>query len=174
MSEAKKGKSGHPAWNKGLPSEKQPSFGFKHSDKTKRKISENRKGKGLNNRARLGMMAWNKGKKMPSISGKLNYRWKGGYENHLWHNRQRRVKRLGNGGFHTLGEWETLKAQYNWTCPACNNSEPQIKLTVDHIIPLSRGGSDNIENIQPLCRTCNFKKHTNIVRYKFVKGKHKS
>ena len=66
---------------------------------------------------------------------------------------------------HTFGEWETLKFQYGHKCPCCLKIEPEIKLTEDHIIPLSKGGSDSIENIQPLCRHCNFVKHTRIIRY---------
>lgn len=77
-----------------------------------------------------------------------------------------RNKRIAsNGGFHSNGEWENVKAQYNWTCPGCKKKEPEIKLTKDHIIPLSKGGSDNIENIQPLCQPCNSRKNTQIVRY---------
>lgn len=68
-------------------------------------------------------------------------------------------------GSHTLGEWETLKAQYNWVCPSCGRKEPEIKLTEDHIIPLKKGGSNNIENIQPLCGPCNSKKNTKIIKY---------
>lgn len=75
----------------------------------------------------------------------------------------RAIRRRENGGSHTFGEWETLKAQYNWICPCCR--EPEKELVQDHIIPLAKGGSDNIENIQPLCRSCNAKKHTAIIRY---------
>lgn len=87
------------------------------------------------------------------------------YERKLYLNNRRRALKASADGFHTQGEWETLKAQYNWKCPCCKKAEPQIKLTEDHIIPLIRGGSDNIENIQPLCKPCNSKKHIKIIKY---------
>jgi 5-methylcytosine-specific restriction endonuclease McrA len=77
--------------------------------------------------------------------------------------RRERIKVYG--GSHSIGEWETLKAQYNWTCPGCGKYEPEIKLTRDHIVAISKGGSDNIENIQPLCVSCNSKKSTRAIRY---------
>ena len=85
-------------------------------------------------------------------------RWKGGYENKLWHNRMRRVKKLKNGGSHSLQEWLEMKESCNYTCLHCLRSEPEITLSQDHIIPLSKGGTDDISNIQPLCRSCNSKK----------------
>jgi 5-methylcytosine-specific restriction endonuclease McrA len=79
-----------------------------------------------------------------------------------FYDKRYKARKRNAEGSHTLGEWETLKAQYNWTCLWCGKSEPEIELTEDHIIPISKRGSDNIENIQPLCRSCNSKKGTKV------------
>lgn len=80
---------------------------------------------------------------------------------------RRRMLKLNVVGSHTSGEWELLKKQYGLTCPCCGKTEPTVKLTKDHIIPLTRGGSDYIENIQPLCQSCNSKKGNRVI-IKFV------
>lgn len=41
-------------------------------------------------------------------------------------------------GAHTLTEWETIKLLYDFTCAGCGRTEPQIKLTEDHKIPISK------------------------------------
>jgi len=90
-------------------------------------------------------------------------RWKGGISGlpgyKSWHKAKRRAQMAMAGGSFTVGEWENLKKQFNHTCPLCGKSEPEIVLTIDHIIPLSRGGSNWIENIQPLCLSCNCRKN---------------
>jgi 5-methylcytosine-specific restriction endonuclease McrA len=69
-------------------------------------------------------------------------------------------------GKHTRQQWQQLKALYGFTCLACGRKEPEIKLTRDHVIPIDAGGSDGIENIQPLCEDCNNKKATANVDYR--------
>jgi 5-methylcytosine-specific restriction endonuclease McrA len=67
-------------------------------------------------------------------------------------------KLIENGGSHTTSQWKELCVRHNHTCLGCGRKEPEIKLTRDHIIPLSKGGNDTIENIQPLCVSCNSSK----------------
>ena len=40
-----------------------------------------------------------------------------------------------------------------YTCSLCNRTG--VALEVDHIIPVCRGGSDRLENLQTLCQDCN-------------------
>jgi len=44
-------------------------------------------------------------------------------------------------------------------CVYCNATKD---ITIDHVIPLIKGGSNDLENLQFLCRKCNSKKHTKM------------
>lgn len=80
-------------------------------------------------------------------------------------NRQRRNASKNAPGKHTLKEWKELKKTYNYTCPSCLKIEPEITLEEDHIVPISKGGTNYIQNIQPLCGNCNRKKYTTTKIY---------
>lgn len=48
-----------------------------------------------------------------------------------------------------------LLHKYNFKCVCCGSKE---KLSVDHIKPVSKGGTDDITNLQILCKSCNSSK----------------
>ena len=57
-------------------------------------------------------------------------------------------------GTHTKKQWLALVEEFEYRCLRCGNV-PDDGLTKDHIQKISCGGSDAMENIQPLCRQCN-------------------
>jgi 5-methylcytosine-specific restriction endonuclease McrA len=67
----------------------------------------------------------------------------------------RYAREKGAIGSHTLEMWENLKIEFDNKCAFCRK---KTNLTKDHIIPLSEGGTNFIDNIQPLCRNCNSRK----------------
>lgn len=46
-----------------------------------------------------------------------------------------------------------------WKCKRCDATD---RLELDHIYPWSLGGSDDEENLQVLCRTCNWRKGVTV------------
>jgi 5-methylcytosine-specific restriction endonuclease McrA len=68
----------------------------------------------------------------------------------------RRTRVAGNGGRYTAQEWKDLCNHYGNRCLSCGRTD--VKLTVDHVIPLKLGGVNTIENLQPLCKNCNSSK----------------
>jgi 5-methylcytosine-specific restriction endonuclease McrA len=65
---------------------------------------------------------------------------------------KQRAAAAGYKGPHFTGaEWLALVEACGGACLACGVVED---LTVDHIVPLSLGGSNAIGNIQPLCAAC--------------------
>jgi len=61
---------------------------------------------------------------------------------------------------HTKQEWEEQKERYGYRCFYCGK---KTRLTKDHVIPISKGGNDKIENIVPACWPCNFKKRAKAI-----------
>ena len=43
----------------------------------------------------------------------------------------------------------------HYQCQSCGKDRLRAKLSIDHIIPLAKGGSNDISNLQTLCLDCN-------------------
>lgn len=68
--------------------------------------------------------------------------------------RRRRALKRGADGRYTALEWVKKMTDYDYKCHWCAQ---KIKGTphADHLIPLYRGGANNIGNIVPACEACN-------------------
>ena len=73
---------------------------------------------------------------------------------------KRRALLLG-GGSHTDEDIMMILRSQRGLCNLCGIK--LVKFDVDHIIPISKGGSNNSENLQILCRTCNVRKSNKIL-----------
>ena len=78
--------------------------------------------------------------------------------------RVNRLKRKGSEGVHTDAEWNALCSFYGNQCLRCGSTDRPI--TRDHIVPIFKGGADDISNIQPLCRSCNSSKGIKTTDYR--------
>lgn len=59
-----------------------------------------------------------------------------------------------------------IKERDNYTCQSCGNStyiEPNLLLEIDHIIPISKGGTSTEDNLQTLCWKCNRTKGARLI-----------
>jgi 5-methylcytosine-specific restriction endonuclease McrA len=73
------------------------------------------------------------------------------------------TRKTGAGGKFTEQEWLDLKRKYKFRCLRCNRRK---KLFPDHVKPVSKGGTSNISNIQPLCGVCNSIKSNKFIDYR--------
>jgi len=71
-----------------------------------------------------------------------------------------KAKRRGAIGSFTPNEWSMKLAEYGGKCAYCGATE---NLEIDHIRPISMGGTNTIDNVQPLCRSCNASKGARYV-----------
>lgn len=76
---------------------------------------------------------------------------------------RKRAERLGLTDHFNETEWKLLCLRYGNVCLNCQEKLP---LSPDHIIPLTMGGTNMIDNIQPLCWKCNNAKNNRIIDYR--------
>jgi 5-methylcytosine-specific restriction endonuclease McrA len=79
------------------------------------------------------------------------------------YNSTRAARKKQAGGSWTKAEWQALLVQHESRCLSCGSTS---NLCADHVQPLSKGGSNSISNIQPLCRSCNSRKRDKTIDYR--------
>lgn len=75
------------------------------------------------------------------------------------HLRRARLASVGGAGV-SGSDWNRLVVRYGGRCAYCLAAKP---LTVDHIIPISRGGQHAIGNVLPACEHCNKSKGARLL-----------
>jgi 5-methylcytosine-specific restriction endonuclease McrA len=64
----------------------------------------------------------------------------------------------------SLKSWLEIKEKHGNRCVDCGIMESvEMKLTIDHIHPISKGGKNNKDNIAPRCFRCNSLKSDKII-----------
>lgn len=81
----------------------------------------------------------------------------------------RRLRRFNVTPELTAAQWATILEAHNNCCAYCGTDGPMTK---DHVIPISRGGTDNASNVVPACKSCNSSKgNKTAVEFAAWKGK---
>jgi hypothetical protein len=119
------------------------------------------------NKGTIGVMkSWNKGQKGLQVAwNKKFYNDDERKSARVFNQQNREARKKGNGGSYTLEQWNELIKKFDYMCLCCKRKQPEIKLTVDHILPISMGGRNSIENLQPLCFSCNARKNAKHIDY---------
>jgi 5-methylcytosine-specific restriction endonuclease McrA len=78
--------------------------------------------------------------------------------------RKRRAAKYASRGTFTAREFKELCEKYGNRSLCCGDTEAVLE--ADHVVPLTRGGLDDISNIQPLCGYCNRRKFVEILDYR--------
>ena len=78
--------------------------------------------------------------------------------------RNRRAQKRNAGGTVTAKEWNELLEAYGNKCLSCGRDD--VPMTQDHVLPLALGGTNTIDNTQPLCALCNSIKGAKHIDYR--------
>lgn len=74
--------------------------------------------------------------------------------------RQREARKRGTNVPYTVADIESRFNQFKNQCAYCGSNE---KITIDHVLAISKNGKDCISNIVPACRDCNTRKRASEV-----------
>lgn len=74
-----------------------------------------------------------------------------------------RARKRGLPGRISVKDYVSILEEYGQRCLKCGSEN---NIVLDHIVPLGEGGSNTVDNLQPLCYQCNHEKGVEIVDYR--------
>lgn len=86
--------------------------------------------------------------------------WKQQHPELVWLQRQRRRAKEGAIDL-TVEQWHFVLKKYGNRCAYCG-----VKglMTIDHVVPVAKGGKTTVQNVVPACRRCNSAKGVGVPR----------
>ncbi len=132
--------------------EKARAYGREWAKRNPDKVRANASLNYQKNKERCKRQAREWGKKNPDKRSKIM----------IFQNAKRRSRKIANGGrgFNKF-QWQDLLARCDGFCAYCRVRKAN---SIDHFIPLSKGGLHDFCNIVPACRMCNSTKRDNDPR----------
>lgn len=106
--------------------------------------------------ARKGTRKWQA--KNPEKTKAYTAKWYADRDNRAAHTAKRRALKVAAGGSHTPADLRVILAAQHHRCAYCAADLRKTKRHLDHIMPLSRGGSNDRTNLQYTCGPCNLSK----------------
>ena len=81
------------------------------------------------------------------------------------HSHRRRVQEHASSSDLTSKQWQRILKNQQNRCSICQKMFNAHRVpTMDHIIPLSKGGTHDSSNVQALCQSCNSSKNAKILK----------
>ena len=95
----------------------------------------------------------------------IKHKIREGYENHIKYEDKRRNRPRMEACRYTAKKEvkDYVYNKYGKKCLSCGSTK---NISIDHIIPIHQGGKNKLDNLQPLCKSCNSKKGIQIIDYR--------
>jgi 5-methylcytosine-specific restriction endonuclease McrA len=115
---------------------------------------------------RLWRRKWRSDPKNAELDRERSRKFRPGYyKTHVaqysHYSRMRRAQKLSAGGSYSVSDIRKMYANQKGKCYWCSK-KLNGQYHIDHVIPLSRGGSNDISNIVISCPPCNFEKNDRL------------
>lgn len=147
----------HKQWRKDNP-DKIKGYSKKYREDNKDKIKEYKKDN--NEHIKEQQKKWRENNPQYHKEYQKEYR-KNNPEKEFNKNSKRRLKEESQGKGVTKEQWLEMMNFFNWRCAYSGEKLTNSNRTIDHIIPLSLGGKNEIWNCVPMYANYNFSKYNN-------------